>query len=83
MDGPHVGAAAQIPDRSLPAFGAGAAKYADELVGHREPLDPDPATLARIAGELARAGVPVELAPLYLRRPDATVSAGRKRVTPT
>lgn len=81
-DGPHVSAAAQIPDRGLPAFGAGAAKYGDELVGHREPLDPDPATLARIAGELARAGVPAELAPLYLRRPDATVNAGRKRVTP-
>lgn len=82
VDGPHVGAAAQIPDRVLPAVGAGAAKYADELVDNREPLYPDPATLARIAAELARAAVPADLAPLYLRRPDATASAARKRVTP-
>ncbi len=82
VDGPHVGAAAGIPDRSLPAVGAGAAKYADELVGHRAPLHPDPAALARIAAGLVGAGVPGDLTPMYLRRPDATVSAGRKRVTP-
>lgn len=83
VDGPHVGAAADIPDRSVPAVGAGAALYPDALVGHRPPLHPDPATLARIAGALVRAEVPADLTPLYLRRPDATVSAGRKRVTPS
>lgn len=82
VDGPHVGPAGQIPDRLLPSAGAGAALYADELPGHRPPLHPDPATLARIAGGLVRAGVPADLTPMYLRRPDAMVGATRKRVTP-
>ena len=81
-DGPHVAAAQDIPGRSVPAVGAGASKYADEFPGHRGPLHPDPGTLARIAADLVRAGVPADLSPMYLRRPDATVSAGRKRVTP-
>lgn len=83
VDGPHVGVAAEIPERTLPAVGGGAAKYADELVGHRAPLHPDPATLARIAADLVRAGMPADVTPLYLRRPDATVNPGRKRVTPS
>jgi tRNA threonylcarbamoyl adenosine modification protein YeaZ len=83
VDGPNVSPAAEIPDRTLPAFGAGAARYADELTDHRAPTHPDPAVLARIAAELIRAGVPADLTPMYLRRPDATPSAGRKRVTPS
>ena len=82
VDGPHVAAAQDIPGRSVPAVGAGASKYADEFPGHRGPLHPDPGTLARIAADLVRAGVPADLSPMYLRRPDATVSPGRKRVTP-
>ncbi|MCU0262598.1 MAG: tRNA (adenosine(37)-N6)-threonylcarbamoyltransferase complex dimerization subunit type 1 TsaB [Candidatus Nanopelagicales bacterium] len=81
VDGPHVGAAAGIADRSLPAVGAGAAKYPEDLPAHRAPLHPDPATLARIAGELVRSGVPADLTPMYLRRPDAMASSTRKRVT--
>ncbi len=81
IDGPHVGPAADIPDRTVPAVGAGAVRYADALPGHRAPLHPDPATLARIAAELVVAGVPPDVTPMYLRRPDATVSATRKRVT--
>jgi tRNA threonylcarbamoyl adenosine modification protein YeaZ len=81
VDGPHVGPAADIPDRTVPAVGAGAVRYAEELPGHRAPLHPDPAILARIAAELVVAGVPADLTPMYLRRPDATVSAVRKRVT--
>ena len=81
VDGPHVGPAADIPDRRMPAVGAGAVRYADELPGHRAPLHPDPATLARIAAELVVAGVPADVTPMYLRRPDATVGATRKRVT--
>jgi tRNA threonylcarbamoyl adenosine modification protein YeaZ len=81
VDGPHVGAAGGIPDRSLPAVGAGAAKYPEELTAHRAPLHPDPATLARITAGLVRSGVPADLTPMYLRRPDATASAARKRVT--
>ena len=82
VDGPHVGPAAGIPDRMLPSVGAGAAKYPDELPGHRPPLHPDPAVLARIAGDLVREGVPADVTPMYLRRPDATAGAARKRVTP-
>ena len=67
VDGPHVGAAATIPDRTLPAVGAGAAKYAAEFLGRRAPLHPDPAVLARIAAELAAGRGP--------RRPDADVPA--------
>jgi tRNA threonylcarbamoyl adenosine modification protein YeaZ len=81
VDGPHVGVAAEIVERTLPAVGAGAARYSADLPAHRPPLHPDPAILARIAGELVRAGVPADLSPMYLRRPDATVSAARKRVT--
>ena len=35
----------------------------------------------RLTGELVRCGVPADLTPMYLRRPDATASAARKRVT--
>jgi tRNA threonylcarbamoyl adenosine modification protein YeaZ len=81
VDGPHVGAAVEISDRTLPAVGAGAAKYAADLPGHRAPEHPDPATLARIAAGLVLAGVPADVTPMYLRRPDAMVGAARKRVT--
>ncbi|HYN57710.1 MAG TPA: tRNA (adenosine(37)-N6)-threonylcarbamoyltransferase complex dimerization subunit type 1 TsaB [Motilibacterales bacterium] len=82
VDGPHVGTAAGIADRELPAVGAGAAKYPEDLPDHRAPLHPDPATLARIGADLRSAGVPADVTPIYLRRPDATPSARRKRVTP-
>ena len=82
LDGPHVGPAHDIPDRSMPAFGAGAAAYPDDLVDHREPLYPDPAVMARIAARMIRAGEPADLTPLYLRRPDAVAAAQRKKVTP-
>lgn len=81
--GPNVGAAAQIDQRQLPAFGAGAASYGADLFDHGEPRYPDPAVLARMAGELLIAGEPAEVAPLYLRRPDAVAAVGRKRVTPS
>ena len=82
LDGPHVGRAGDIPDRSLPAFGTGAAAYPDDLVDHRAPLHPDPAVMARIAARMIRAGEPADVAPLYLRRPDAVAPAQRKKVTP-
>jgi tRNA threonylcarbamoyl adenosine modification protein YeaZ len=81
LDGPHVGRAADIANRRLPAVGAGAVRYADELPGHCAPLHPDPAVLAGIAAALVLAGAPADLTPMYLRRPDATVGATRKRVT--
>ncbi len=82
--GPQVGPAAQIPAelRGLPAIGAGAGAYPDALPGHRAPLHPDPAVLARIAAALIAADAPADVSPMYLRRPDVTLSPGRKRVTP-
>lgn len=81
--GPEVGPAGSIPDelRSLPAVGAGAGAYSDQLPGHRSPLHPDPAVLARIGADRIAAGAPADISPMYLRRPDATVSTRRKRVT--
>ena len=82
VDGPHVGAAGGLPDRMLPAVGCGAARYREDMPGHRGPLHPDPATLARIGADLLAAGVPADVTPMYLRRPDAIAGAARKRVTP-
>jgi len=81
-DGPHVGPAAQIPLRTIPAVGIGASDHEQDLPGHRSPLHPDPAVLAELAGRSMASGAPAEVAPLYLRRPDATASTQRKRVTP-
>ena len=82
--GPEVGPAGCIPAelRTLPAVGAGASAYPDDLAGHRPPLYPDPAVLARIAADMIATGAPADVSPMYLRRPDATVSTQRKRVTP-
>lgn len=80
--GPAVGPAADVPDRHLPAVGAGAARYPDQFADPRPPLHPDPAWVARLAARSQAAGDPPELAPLYLRRPDATAPGARKRVTP-
>lgn len=74
IDGPFVGAAAELPD--LPVFGPGGALYADEL-GERYrggPQQVDGGHLAMIGTSLPDAGVE----PLYLRRPDATVPTRRK-----
>lgn len=79
--GPAVGPAADVPERHLPAVGAGAARYPAQFPDHRPPLHPDPAWVARLAAGRLAAGAPVELAPLYLRRPDATAPGARKRVT--
>jgi tRNA threonylcarbamoyl adenosine modification protein YeaZ len=81
-EGPHVGPAGQIPRRAIPAVGIGAADHVQDLPEHRPPLHPDPAVLAELAGRSMASGAPAEVAPLYLRRPDATASTQRKRVTP-
>lgn len=82
ISGPAVGRAEDIAERGLPAVGAGAARYPDAFVDRRDPLHPDPAVLAVLAAELWATGSTPVVTPLYLRRPDVTVSAGRKRVTP-
>ena len=64
-----------------PIAGVSLEQYA-ELCAAMKDCNGDLDVCARIAGERARAQVPAELAPMYLRRPDATVGVGRKRVTP-
>ena len=79
---PQVGAAMHIPDRFLPAVGAGAVRYPDAFADPRAPEHPDPGVLARLVALRVATGAPIELGPLYLRRPDAVAGAARKRVTP-
>jgi tRNA threonylcarbamoyl adenosine modification protein YeaZ len=83
--GPEVSRAADVILDGLTAMaGAGARLYSDAL--HLPLIDrdyPDPRLLVecardRIVGRAASEG----LTPLYLRRPDATVPAASKRVTP-
>ena len=96
LTGPDVGPAAAVAQDPLGASvdrgevvvaGRGAVLYADVLPPTAgTPDEVDPAVLGRIvAARLARAaaGEPVELStePLYLRRPDITPSAGRKRAS--
>lgn len=61
----------------VPAFGRGAALYADVLNAQSGPHDPGAEALASgfVAGRFA--DVPLE--PIYLRRPDVTVGAVPKR----
>lgn len=74
--GPEVSRAADLPDavRALPAFGRGAALYADVLHYADGPTDPRAATLAEIVASGRAREIPLE--PLYLRRPDAQPQAG-------
>jgi tRNA threonylcarbamoyladenosine biosynthesis protein TsaB len=81
VDGPHVGAAASLPD--LPAFGAGAGLYPAELraVEAFASAVPHAAALGRVAGARLAAGLPLpDTTPLYLRESDAKVPGARKRV---
>lgn len=71
-----------VGEGPLPAVGSGAARYADVFADHRPPLYPDPAVVARLGADLLLRGAPPEIAPLYLRRPDAEEPAPRKRVRP-
>ena len=80
--GPEVGPAGEVPDRDVPAVGAGAARYAEHFSDVRGPLYPDPAWVARLAARALAAGEPADLSPMYLRRPDAALPGARKRVTP-
>lgn len=90
LEGPHVGAPADVKSAGLPVAGRGAVLHPDALLEAgevaREPLDPDAADLAEIVA-LACAtpeasGVLLPPDPLYLRRPDARVPGARKRVLP-
>lgn len=85
--GPAVGSAATVAAEGWATgavvVGRGAAQYPADLPPVADgPLDPDPAVLARLAlTRLAAApqGTVLASEPLYLRRPDATPPAERKR----
>ncbi|MGH1563565.1 tRNA (adenosine(37)-N6)-threonylcarbamoyltransferase complex dimerization subunit type 1 TsaB [Mumia sp. DW29H23] len=70
--------AARLP-ASMPVLGRGADLYADVLHRVDGPTDPDAGVLA----SMIAAGTAVEVGtePLYLRRPDATPAAERKRAS--
>lgn len=82
VSGPGVDRPQEVAERDLPAVGPGAARYPQWFPDARPPHHPDPAALARMVAELVAHGTTPELAPLYLRRPDAVAAPTRKRVTP-
>ena len=77
VDGPHVDRPAEVPWGG-PAVGAGAATYAGDFPGAREPSLPSAAATCRWVAR----GLPLlDPEPLYLRRPDAVEPAARKPVS--
>jgi tRNA threonylcarbamoyladenosine biosynthesis protein TsaB len=80
--GPEVCAPGLVPHSDLPAVGAGAARYPEEFPQHCSPTEPDPVWIARLAARHIETGEPADRTPMYLRRPDATPSLQRKKVTP-
>jgi tRNA threonylcarbamoyl adenosine modification protein YeaZ len=83
IEGPSVGPAEDIPDRDVPAVGAGAARYPDAFPRRRGPELPDAGVLAALVAGMVQRGAATDVTPLYLRRPDAVAPTARKRVTPT
>ena len=82
VEGPAVGAAADVPTGELPAVGRGARLYADLLPGPDVDAALDPRVLAALAADRLVRGEPLlPPDPLYLRRPDATEPGAAKRVT--
>jgi tRNA threonylcarbamoyladenosine biosynthesis protein TsaB len=91
LEGPHVGAPADVKSAGLPVAGRGGVLYPDGLLEAgdvaREPLDPSAGDLATIVAAALRtpeaSGVLLPPDPLYLRRPDAREPGARKRVLPS
>ncbi len=86
VDGPHVAHPHEVPLDGVSAIaGAGIDLYPDAWPAELTRLPsrhPDPARLAALAWDRARAGAESEpLAPLYLRRPDAVVPGAPKPVS--
>lgn len=79
LEGPAVSRPADLADLhpGVPAYGRGAALYADVLDAREGPLDPSAAVLA--AGIAAGAFATLPLEPLYLRRPDVSEPTVAKR----
>lgn len=77
VDGPHVDRPADIATEEL-VVGRGAMLYPDAFPHAVEPANASAAVLAELA---AHRTVPIlEPRPLYLRRPDTSMPAGRKSV---
>jgi tRNA threonylcarbamoyl adenosine modification protein YeaZ len=76
---PAVDRPGDLPDavRSLPTAGRGPVLYPDLFASTVPVLDVDAAVLARVAVDRLRAGRPMPVEPLYLRRPDALTTAER------
>jgi tRNA threonylcarbamoyl adenosine modification protein YeaZ len=77
--------APRLPELGVTAMaGAGAVLYAEVLgLPLLDSPYPTAEALVRLAADRIRAGAPTEqLTPLYLRRPDVTMAAGPKSVTP-
>lgn len=86
-NGPEVARPGELPAdvRDLPACGRGPLLYPEAFAAPLPdgPLDVDAAALAGLAVARLAAGAGLDdAAPRYLRRPDATPSAGARRVTP-
>ncbi|WP_372595610.1 tRNA (adenosine(37)-N6)-threonylcarbamoyltransferase complex dimerization subunit type 1 TsaB [Actinotalea sp.] len=80
--GPSVDHPAALAGQSGSVVGPGALLYPDELpAAEGAPVVLDVAVLGRLAIARAARGVEQPTAPLYLRRPDVTPSASRKRAT--
>jgi tRNA threonylcarbamoyl adenosine modification protein YeaZ len=83
---PAVDRPADVPTGGVEAaYGDGAHLYAEQLglPVATAPRYPVATLLAGLAADRVRSGAPGEaLTPLYLRRPDATVPAGRKPALP-
>ncbi|XAS66385.1 tRNA (adenosine(37)-N6)-threonylcarbamoyltransferase complex dimerization subunit type 1 TsaB [Micrococcaceae bacterium Sec5.7] len=80
VDGPHVGFAKDLPD--IPAYGAGAGLYADEVRANPDfsSEHPDALFLGQFAlARLAAGESLLDSTPLYLRESDARVPGPRKR----
>lgn len=82
LAGPDVVRPAHVEPAGAVVVGAGAELHADLLApADGAPRLVDPVLLARLALTRSAAGTPQPAEPLYLRRPDVTPAAGRKRAT--
>jgi len=84
LAGPDVGPAAGVERRGAVVVGRGGELYPDALGPATGPVDVDAGYLAALAVDAlaGRGGLDLlPVAPLYLRRPDATEPGARKRVT--
>jgi len=84
LSGPDVTAPADLPAhvRQGPVAGSGPGLYSEIFADARPPVYPSAGTLIRIAAADLAAGRIAAPQPLYLRRPDVTMPARPKSVTP-